>query len=296
MKLSLHIGATKTGSSALQAHLFEARPVLARHGICYPDVGIAANAHHVLFAAAHPNAWGLHKELLPDTVEARNERFRALFQAAVAEAEAAGAQRMVLSSEYLWGVLPEVARRLIAQVTQGFEVDLVCALRRQDDWLVASYLQAVRSGLPLDFEAWLARARKSPLTGARFDRVIRVWARVLRPASVRVRLYTPETRAGILAEMIDAVCGAPIADEVLQGGQRVVNASPSTAQIDALLSRNRNRSASGTPDTGSTEETGARLPGPRRRARLLKVFGSGNRALGEELAIPLPPDWVPDAG
>lgn len=294
MKISLHIGATKTGSSALQAHLFEARPVLARHGICYPDVGIAANAHHVLFAAAHPSAWGLHKDLLPDTVEARHEKFRELFQASVAEAEAAGAQRMILSSEYLWGLLPDVPKRLIAQATRGFEVDLVCALRRQDDWLVASYLQAVRSGLPLDFEAWLDRARKSPLTGARFDNVLRVWINALQPASVRVKLYTPETRAGILAEMITALCDAPIAEEVLDGGQKVINASPSVAQLDELLTRNRNGTAPAAQDADSAEHPGARLPGPRRRARLLEVFGSGNRTLGEELSIALPPDWVPD--
>jgi len=64
MKITVHIGSTKTGSSALQMHLAQAREGLREFGVLYPEFGTKSNAHHVLFAAAHPGAWGMHKDVL----------------------------------------------------------------------------------------------------------------------------------------------------------------------------------------------------------------------------------------
>ena len=75
MKITVHIGSTKTGSSALQMHLYSARSALEDVGVCYPDMGVKSNAHHVLFASAHPGAWGMHRDVLSAK---EDERFQYL--------------------------------------------------------------------------------------------------------------------------------------------------------------------------------------------------------------------------
>ncbi|MEN6306515.1 MAG: hypothetical protein ABFD91_02065, partial [Anaerohalosphaeraceae bacterium] len=52
-KLYLHIGAGKTGTSALQQFFFQNRHILQSHHITYPEIGIHNFAHHCLATSCY---------------------------------------------------------------------------------------------------------------------------------------------------------------------------------------------------------------------------------------------------
>jgi hypothetical protein len=63
-KCYLHIGAPKTGSTALQYFLYENRRKLAEHGWIYPDVSLRGFGHHdiaLLLDGGYPE-WALPQE------------------------------------------------------------------------------------------------------------------------------------------------------------------------------------------------------------------------------------------
>ena len=60
----LHIGAPKTGSTALQSFLFENRQRLADHGWVYPEVSLRGFGHHdlaFLISGGYPE-WAIPQE------------------------------------------------------------------------------------------------------------------------------------------------------------------------------------------------------------------------------------------
>ncbi|HJK96224.1 MAG TPA: hypothetical protein RMF84_03335, partial [Polyangiaceae bacterium LLY-WYZ-14_1] len=92
MRLVLHIGSTKTGSSALQTTLYRRREeVLAAARALYPAHGVVptAGAHHLLAAALHPNAWRMHADMIG---EDRAAFFANTAAAIRAQVEATGAE------------------------------------------------------------------------------------------------------------------------------------------------------------------------------------------------------------
>ena len=95
VKIVLHIGRHKTGSTAIQNFLFENRQVLLnRFGVLYPETGLIMGAHHLA-------AWSLQEPLTSPWAlsigfhEQAEELFPGIFQ----EAKTAGASTLLLSSE-----------------------------------------------------------------------------------------------------------------------------------------------------------------------------------------------------
>ena len=59
MKILLHMGQGKTGTTALQQSLHTAADTLRERGVCYPRFGAGAIAHHLLMplCGAGPKHW-----------------------------------------------------------------------------------------------------------------------------------------------------------------------------------------------------------------------------------------------
>ena len=240
MKITVHIGSTKTGSSALQMHLYSARDGLEDAGVCYPDMGVKSNAHHVLFASAHPGAWGMHRDVLSAKEEERFEYFVKTFSSILDYAERKNIGHLVLSSEYWWTLLPPRFHELVKLQFIEHDVRLVTCVRRQDRWLEASYLQDVKSGEDKPFDAWLdARIGNQSMGGANYLKILNHWSETLLPVETVVIPYEFEDRTSYIRNVASRVCDAEVGELVVPTVANVVNKSPNKQGLDAIIAVNR---------------------------------------------------------
>ena len=134
-RLYIHIGYPKTGTTTLQNFLAHNAAGLAARGVLYPRAGQLHGAHYgINFAldiagharpADYPNPTGIA-------------------EAIAAEAEAVGAQSVVISSEYfITAQAPD--RRRVKQYFAGYDVRIMCYLRRHDAAMESAYAQAVKT-------------------------------------------------------------------------------------------------------------------------------------------------------
>lgn len=130
MKVVLHIGGSKCGSSAVQASLRQNVETLATKGVAVPDPSLGFSAEITgeqiwLFenAATHGEE---HKiaSLLKETVEA---------------AQSKGQDTLIASAENICNH-PSLAAPL-ADALNGFDVKVVLYVRRQDDFLISGWQQ-----------------------------------------------------------------------------------------------------------------------------------------------------------
>lgn len=242
MRLVLHIGSTKTGSSALQATLFERREALAEAGALYSAHGVAASAHHLLAAAIHPGAWRMHAGDLPDD---RARYFADSASAILEEAAAINAHTIVISSEYFWGALPSDLYKAFARAFQSCDIEILAFLRRQDAWSVSSYLQAVKSGEARPFEIWYEAALNRRTSGFHYFRVINRWAHYTDAKAVHVLRYE-DTKDNVFK----AFCETAKIDVDTEVAMRRVNPSPSREGVQLLLEVNRSDAS---PDEKAAE-------------------------------------------
>lgn len=141
-RLIVHVGANKTGSSAVQSFLALNRRDLREHGIIVPDeqLGLreqAGGAHVFTF-----------QQLLEDRAEGRARLATALTRIAEQEPQA---KAVVLSAENL--TANPAAPALFEGLDETFRLEIIMYIRRQDDFLLSSW-QQWNSKIESDFWAW----------------------------------------------------------------------------------------------------------------------------------------------
>ncbi|QEW23930.1 hypothetical protein LA6_006168 (plasmid) [Marinibacterium anthonyi] len=180
MKIVLHIGTNKTGTSSLQAFLALNRDNLAREGWVYPEAGRDGVAHHGLASAA---AHGMNdlRQMVDDIM-----------------AEAQGHEGVILSSEALHDS-PHVGR--LAEAFSGHEVRIIVFLRDYLDYLSSWYREDVQSsGICCDFENYAILKRKT------YVPILRRWAQHFDHDALYLRDYNR-----------DKLLNRSSIDEVLRG-------------------------------------------------------------------------------
>lgn len=284
--LMLHIGATKTGSSALQSMLFANRNLLKRNGVLYPETGVASGAHHHLFSAIHPNAWKMHGYSNSDN---KNLAFRNMAHEINEKSREGDFNKIVLSSEYLWGVFHEKLYHEFSEAFQGWTVELVAAVRRIDYWTEANYIQAAKSGVVGSFSKWLEKFSQNPTVGFNFDRVISGWSDAVNPRRVHVVPYEPFNAKTFLSEISAALLGKVVAEQLPAPESR--NDNPSPTEEGIMLIQNLYNSdmseAARKEQISHIIRTHSRGPGtssiyfmsPRERSELLKNSVPSNKAI-----------------
>lgn len=240
MKITVHIGSTKTGSSALQLHLAQAREKLLDTGILYPEYGTKSNAHHVLFAAAHPGAWGMHRDVLSSNEGERFAYFQSTYERILEQAESEKVNHIVLSSEYWWGILSDKFQKLISDSLQKHDVRLIGCVRRQDRWLEASYLQAVKAGESSPFDLWLQNKLRTPaMGGAHYLKILNHWNEILLPRETIVIPYEFSDRTTYIKNVSNSVCDKDVGNLTVPAKAKVVNKSPNAEGVEAILKLNK---------------------------------------------------------
>jgi hypothetical protein len=181
MRIILHIGLYKTGTTAVQKFFTRNRAALARRGVLYPE-------SYTKFDAHHPLPWALgvgHRD--KDSSMPAEEVVRAILH----EADAAGAETVILSSEEFINL--EAAERL-AKLKRLFDphaIEVLIYLRRQDSLLLSSYGQHVRmysirfSGTISDF----LLKHSNFLNKYNYWQMLQRWANVFGSEAMRIKLY-----------------------------------------------------------------------------------------------------------
>jgi hypothetical protein len=150
MKVLLHIGMTKAGSSALQEGLAAAQKDLEGRGILYPDRGRTRNSHLLLLEGLVP------PERLPRGLRGMyREDFQAMARdrrAWLDELRKVIAKRrchtLILSEEFLFYVrseegLTELRRRLLA-LAGAVDIEVIAYVRRPSEHYLASVQQRLK--------------------------------------------------------------------------------------------------------------------------------------------------------
>lgn len=153
MKIILHIGQSKTGTSSIQAYLTANRRRLMARGVLYPSprvrgLALDLGSHNFLADSL------LGKQRYPFL---RDEQYFSQF---FAEAEKIRANLMILSAEHFWGGEPRLwqhrldeyralyERKLerLGEFLQGHDVTVLVYLRPQLDWFASYCTQNITYG------------------------------------------------------------------------------------------------------------------------------------------------------
>ncbi|WP_162901384.1 histidine kinase [Breoghania sp. L-A4] len=237
MKVIIHIGATKTGSSALQHYLHKNSSRLAQDGVCYPNVGIASGAQHLIAAALHPSAFRMHSNDLPDPLPERLVRFRGMMTQALAAARSTNAHTLLLSSEYLWGEFPDSFFASWMESLAGCDVSIYAVLRRPDQWLQSSYLQALKSGQDRDFGPWLDAILESS-RGANYASVLKGWKTGIGDGEIHLCSYEDQlARNAVFSDILKFVGVSKKRVPAPPAGR--INPSPSEDAMKLMLEVNK---------------------------------------------------------
>jgi hypothetical protein len=193
MRLILHIGTHKTGTTALQQFLYANRQLLAAQGFHYATPG-----HGLQEANFVANALNVGKTRVVQN----------FFEKHVSVARRSGAHAILASAEnfYAMSVLDAMSRREVCsdavkrdhaliQTLQSLmpdEIDtpqIVCYFRRPDRYAESLYSQHVKRGIIFDgrFDELLPIIKPALF----YDKYIRAWSDVFGDGNATVRLYEP---------------------------------------------------------------------------------------------------------
>ena len=143
----LHIGVHKTGTTALQAALSDARSDLAQLGVLYPEIAAAQHgAHHRAAMSSLGYSWGWAGR---DSTTASPKAFDEL-----ARDIHAWSGRVCLSSEFWCEATAEQASRITDALGRS-RVRIVVMLRNLGEVLPSSWQQYLKYGMVTPYEEWL---------------------------------------------------------------------------------------------------------------------------------------------
>jgi hypothetical protein len=239
MRVDLHIGIEKTGSTSIQAFLRANREALLRQGVLYPHATGEMNqvrlAAYAADAAAEDRVLRRHGAAEGAEQEAFRRR---LEQELETEAAESSATRMILSSEHCSSRLcsdAEVGRLRGLLERAGREFRIIVYLRRQDDLLLSKYSTSLKSGGVARFAV-----PSDPEPRFAFAPMLERWARVFGEGALKVRVFDKTALAG--SGLLRDFCAAADLDvSGLELREEPRNASLSVDALEVLRLLNENR-------------------------------------------------------
>ena len=198
---AVHIGLYKTGTTAIQASLEQARRDMRKQRLLYPGRNIAHNKHA---SSVMQRKKGWDSEVRTDD---------SLWRELVGQV-AKFRGRSIVSSEHLCEADPDIVRRVVRDLG-GDRVRLIVTLRPLEMILPSTWQQYVKSGLVTPYLEWLEqvlnrRKSKTPSFWRRNDLpdVLNRWTAEVPPADVAVVILPPGDRDFIFRSFED-VLGLP---------------------------------------------------------------------------------------
>jgi hypothetical protein len=196
----LHIGTFKTGTTATQGALFQARPQLAEHGVLH--AGVSRQPMQAVLALRG------RRPLVGNPVP-RIEQWQEL----VDEVTAAADQRVIVSSEHFSDADADIARRAVKELG-GPRVHVVVTLRPLVKIMPSQWQQYVRNRATFSYDDWLeGMLRKPPYNKPtptfwqrhRHDALVERWASIVGPENVTVIVPDDADREFLLRKFEELV-------------------------------------------------------------------------------------------
>jgi hypothetical protein len=197
----LHIGPQKTGTTAIQVAMAEARATMIEHGAYYP-----AGDHRRRRAG-----WALGLPGGPRNTPISH------WEELVAEVRDAGRMRVCVSDENFARADPALVARIVDELG-GQEPHVVAVVRRLDRYLPSQWQERVKAGVRSSFEQWLhevlgdqpqkSRERWNVWTGHDTEALVRRWVDKVGPDRFTL-VIADETDRRQLVELFDAMLGLP---------------------------------------------------------------------------------------
>lgn len=210
MKLTVHIGTTKTGSTSIQAFLASNRTQIAAQGVRYPAV--LGSQHHIKATVSSLNFAQSRDLHTHQGVYSASDlvSFRAKVRSDYQKVIRSGAKHIVISSEHLQSRCdqPENIERFQKFFATGFDaVNIVVYVRPQLDQLISLYSTTLRNGssgtLIEHINRYEQRFSYFDLQG-----LVQRWSAVFGEANIIVRPYKavpPPSEGGVVADFCQLI-------------------------------------------------------------------------------------------
>jgi hypothetical protein len=178
----LHVGVHKTGTTAIQAALADARPELRKAGVLYPG---KRKAQHRSALAVNEKTWGWKDK--------GGESYDMTVYDWLVGQVTSHADRVAVSSEFFCEGTAETATRVAGDLGRE-RVHVVITLRNLGRLLPSSWQQYLKYGLVADYDTWLHNMFEAPggkMTPSFWRRndhaaVVSRWAEAVGPENVSV--------------------------------------------------------------------------------------------------------------
>lgn len=227
-KLYLHIGANKTGSSAVQEFLSKNRLALEAQGYCYPKLGEIHHAHYGISSAfgCGPNGPGVE----PVALDVLSKKLL----------EECGNNNCIISSEYF--ITLKNASTVLDELSKSFDLEIIAYFRRHDLWYESLYNQAVKTVINPPWgkgiEAYLNYQWKKGSQTFDYLSIINIW-KEHEGIKLNVRPYEKESfKNGDIVDDFMSVVDINIS-EGFQRSSTTINSSIPLELLDFIDSVNR---------------------------------------------------------
>lgn len=224
MRLVLHIGMGKTGTSALQAELAAQRRRLARRGICYPVVD-GRDAHGTLTCLVRTEARipRAYRGVGRDDLASLRARGAAYWDALERRLDADDAHTAILSCEHFFYLQDEELASLHALLESRFDwIDVVAYVRAPASYYVAMVQQVLRASATIP----APRTHRLPYQTC----IERYRSRF--PGAVTVRSFERDSLVG--ADIVEDFASVAFPQTDVLGRRRVVDAVNPSMSAEAM--------------------------------------------------------------
>ncbi len=201
MKLILHIGTPKTGTTHIQDTLSANYSTLLDLGFLYPKAGREfenrkLQPRHIGLRFACESMDIPANGLMPSmglSEKSAREAYRNKFWTDLDHeiSNSVGLHTVVLSDEALFIFQNErMTKELLSQMRPRFsEIEIVVYVRKPSDYLASSYSQGVKMGSGVDWKEHVSAKTSNPEYPGLYIQKIMVWASLSSSATVSVRAY-----------------------------------------------------------------------------------------------------------
>ena len=186
MRLIVHIGYNKTGTSSIQSYCLRNAEALRRDGLCYPKIGTHGNGGH---HAVSKLLTGMPSNKVVNTPIDLLNRIREEFEESACET-------LLLSSEHLVLANSQNIKAVRDAFRKEFGMDeckIVVYLRRHDLWFESLFNQAVKNidspPWSLDIKDYIIQLLGSKGNMPQYHMVLERWAKEFGLESIIVRPF-----------------------------------------------------------------------------------------------------------